>query len=818
MVETKKYTLQNLYLTVVIKNYFTSAFRSIAKNKRYTFINIVGLTAGITACFLILLFVDREKSYDQFHEYKDQLYRVELDRYKQGEISSQLAAGCAGIGPSLKENFPEVKNYTKLTTTGALFRYEDVVLDVEKVMLVSDDFFSMFSFPLLEGVDSLALSRINTVVLSETLANSIFKGADPMGKLINFRGVLDLEVTGVFKDFPENTHMDLNALISFETYASRAGEVATTSWKWDGYYTYILLAEGTDPKKFEEKLPAFVTQQQGEWLSEIDQKMEFHLMPITDIHLQSKKADEMKVNGDASVVEYLIGIAIFILVIAWINYVNLATAKSLERAKEVGVRKVLGGYRSQLIGQFLVETFLFNAAAVLLSLVAIVLLIPSFSMLTGAHFDLSFLARVDFWMLTIGIVLVGTFCAGFYPAFFLSRYNPITVLKGKFKSSGQGLILRKGLVIVQFTVAVVMIVGTFGVYKQIQFMRNQSLGFSIDEVLIVRKPLVKDLEFGSKLESFKSELLKLKDISSVAAISGLPGEPINWSANGVIRLGAEKNESVELHVFAIDTGYVSAFSLELLGGRNYKGIEERGKAIMVNEKAARFLGYQNEGDIVNESIVFWDDTVTVIGLLKNYHHETLKTEGSPIAFPITSDQIEINYFAIKLGTNNVQTSIQEIEKEYARFFPGNPFTHFFLDERYNNQYKQDIQFGKVIGIFSTLAIILTCMGLFGLSSYTASLRIQEIGIRKVMGASVESLIVIMSKEYMLLTILGILLGVPIVWYGLSEWLLTFAVRMEMTVLLFLIPCIGVALLTLLVISYQTVKAALTNPVETLRSE
>ncbi len=819
MAETKKYTLQNLNLQpVVIKNYFTTAFRSFSKNKLYTFINVLGLTVGITASFLMLLYVDREKSYDQFHVHKEQLYRVELTRYNQGELTADRAAACAGIGPSLKENFPEVKAYTKLSTTGALFRYEDVVLDVEKVMLASEDFFTMFSFPLVQGVDSLALSRINTVVLSETIAQSIFKEADPIGKLINFRGVLDLEVTGVYKDFPEHTHMDMNALISFETYSSRAGEVATTSWKWDGYHTYILLEEGTDPKEFESKLPQFVLQQEGEWLAETNQKMEFHLRPLTDIHLHSHHKDELKANGDAKIVEYLLLIAIFIIAIAWINYVNLATAKSLERAKEVGVRKALGSNRAQLMWQFLVEAFTINVVAILISLLFVLLLLPYFSLLVDSHFDSSFLLRKEFWFLVTSIIVLGTLCAGLYPAFFLSRFNPIAVLKGKFKNSTQGIILRKGLVMIQFAVAVVMIIGTFGVYRQLQFMRNQPLGFSIDQVLVVRKPLIKDLDFGSKLETFKGELLKIKDVNSVTAISELPGEPIRWSANEIKRLGAEQTETSEFQVFSIDSGYVSVFDLQLAGGRNFKGIEERGHAVIINKKAARLLGFRNESEVVNQSIVFWDDTVSVIGVLEDYYHETLKTEGSPIVFPISNNQTEINYFAIKLGTANAEGSIQEIGNTFQTIFEGNPFAYFFLDERYNNQYKQDIQFGKVAGIFSTLAIILTCMGLFGLSSYTASLRIQEIGIRKVMGASVASLIVIMGKEYMLLSLLGMVVGVPVVWFGLSTWLTTFATRMEIEPTLFIIPCLGILLLTIFVISYQTVKAALTNPVYTLRSE
>lgn len=767
---------------------------------------------------MILMFVVYEKSFDQFHAKKDQLYRVELDRYHQGELTYQLSAACAGIGPSLKENFPEVKKYTKLTTTGALFRYEDVALDVEKVMLVSDDFFTMFSFPLIAGVDSLALSRINTVVLSETIAQSIFKDADPLGKLINFRGVLDLEVTGVYADFPENTHMGMNALISFETYASRAGEVARTSWKWDGYYTYIQLEEGADPKALESKLPEFVLKQEGAWLAETNQKMEFLLRPVADIHLYSNKKDEMKANGDARIVEYLIIISIFIIVIVWINYVNLATAKSLERAKEVGVRKVLGGHRWQIMGQFLVETFILNCVAVGLSIVLAILLLPSFSQLTGTHFDSSFFLTEGFWLLASAIILIGTMCAGLYPAFFLSSYNPITVLKGKFKSSVQGLILRKSLVVVQFAVAVVMIIGTYGVYRQLQFMRNQSLGFSLDQVLAVRKPLVKDPEFGTKLESFKGELLKTKSVSSVTTISEIPGESVKWSANEVRRLSADETEINQFRVFSIDSGYVSVFDLKLAGGRNYKGIEERGKSVIINEKAARVLGFEDPTESVSESIVFWGDTVTVIGVLKDYYHETLKTEGSPIIFPISNDQIEINFFAIRLGSENMQASIKEIENLFQNSFPGNPFNYFFLDERYNDQYKQDIRFGKVAGVFSSLAILLTCMGLFGLSSYTASLRIQEIGIRKVMGASVASLLVIMSREYILLTVIGMMVGVPIVWYGLSEWLLTFATRMEIVPLLFIFPCVAILVLTISVISYQTIRAALTNPVDTLRSE
>jgi len=468
----------------MLKNYLISVWRYIARNKAFTTINILGLVTGMTVFMLIGQYVVHETSYDKFWANYKNVYRIHLDRFDKGVLSTQWAAGAAGIGPDFKDNYPEIDSYVRMRTANSLLAKGDIFFDEGGVFFASKDFFRVFGYPLIEGVDSTALAGLNKIVISESTAKKYFGNEDPLGKTLRHRGRNDYEVTGVFKDLPETSHMKINAIISMATFAKNIGEKdesAITTWDWDGWLTYIKLKDGADPKALESKLPDLVKKHLGDEFKTSGYRMVFYLMALPDIHLDSDRMYEIQPNGSRDTVYFLSVIAVLIIIIAWINYINLCSAKSIERAREVGVRKVMGGYRSQLVQQFLSESLLLNAVAVVVAIGATVLLIPWFGDLTGRPIGFELFSHPLFWVFIVVLIIFGSVLSGLYPAFVLSSFKPVDVLKGRFSKSAQGTLFRKGMVIVQFVASITLIVGTYTVYQQISFMRNQKLGVNIDQ-------------------------------------------------------------------------------------------------------------------------------------------------------------------------------------------------------------------------------------------------------------------------------------------------------------------------------------------------
>src|SRR5258706_1047800 len=493
----------------MIKNYLTSVWRYVLRNRAFTAINISGLIIGMTAFILIAQYVFHELSYDKFWGNADRVFRVQLDRYDKGELSTRWAAGCNGIGPDLKANFPEVKYYVRMTGSNALLSHGDIFFKEDGVYYTSQDFFKVFGYRMISGEDSTALKGLNKIVLSQSMAKKYFGDENPVGKTMRNNGKTEYIVTGVFENLPENSHMKIDHLLSFATYAKLVGrknESELKEWQWDGFLTYILLNENADVKQLEAKLPAFVTKREGEELKKFNANMIFHLMPISDIHLDSDFIGEFKTNGSRDTVYFLSVIAVLIIFIAWINYVNLSTAKSIERAREVGVRKVMGGFRRQLVQQFLVESFLLNAIAVAFAVVAVIALSHWFSGLTGRELGYSLFKQKMFWGFVALLIVGGTLLSGLYPAFVLSAFKPVEVLKGRFKNSGKGVFFRKGMVVTQFIASITLIVGTYTVYNQINFMRSQKLGVNIDQTLVMQAPNITDSTYSQKFEVFKQRL------------------------------------------------------------------------------------------------------------------------------------------------------------------------------------------------------------------------------------------------------------------------------------------------------------------------
>jgi putative ABC transport system permease protein len=803
----------------MIRNYLTSVWRYIARNKAFTAINILGLVMGMTAFILIGQYVIHETSYDRFWKGYDRVYRLQLDRYNNGELTTRWAAGAAGIGPDMQDNLPEVACHVRFRDANSLLSNGDIFFKEEKVFFASKDFFKVFGYPLVAG-DSTALDGLNKIVISESLAKKYFGNEDPMGKALRNGGRRDYVVTGIFKDLPDNSHMKVNALLSMGTYAKaigRASESDIRDWYWDGWYTYIRLKEHTDGATVQGKLPGLVEKLKGDELRKDHHMMVFHMQSLPDIHLDSDFMMEIRPNGSRETTYFLSVIAVIIVVIAWINYINLSTAKSIERAREVGVRKVMGGYRSQLVQQFLSESVLLNTIAVLLAIGAVILLTPWFGELTGRSFGYTLFKQPWFWIFIVALIAAGSLLSGLYPAFVLSSYKPVDVLKGRFRNTSRGAMFRKGMVIIQFIASITLIIGTYTVYQQIGYMRNQKLGVNIDQTLVINTPAVTDSTYENKYQTFKEAMLKFPEVSSVASSTAVPGRQPDWNAGGIRRLSQRPEDSNQYRIVMMDGDFVQSYGLEVLTGRSFSNdIPNEGGNVLLNETAARLMGFKNIEEAINDQIYFWDDTFRIVGVLKNYHQESLKKAVEPLIFRYY--KAPGGFYSVKMSVASAPESIQKFENLWKEFYAGSPFHYFFLDDYYNEQYKADQQFGSAFGLFSALAIFIACLGLFGLSSLMAIQRTKEIGVRKVLGASVSSILTLVSRDLLMLIAVAVVVATPITWYVMSQWLQGFAGRIDMGILTFALPCAGVLLIAAFTISIHTLKAARTNPVKSLRYE
>ena len=804
----------------MLRNYLLSVRRYISRNKAFTTINILGLVIGMAAFMLIGQYFIHETSYDKFWPNARNIYRVHTFRYNKGEPTTQWAAGCAGIGSDMKNDYPEVESFVKMRGAPSLLAKGDMFFQEGFMFFATKDFFEVFGYPLTKGVAATALDGPNRIVISESLAKKYFGNEDPLGKTLRNEGRIDYEVTGVFKDLPETSHMKIDGLMSMITFAKMIGrkDDSFPDWQWDGWLTYIKLKDPAGAAALQAKLPDLVAKHEND-TDGIGGTVgtEYRLMPVTDIHLDSDLMYEIQANGSRDTVYFLGVIAVLIIVIAWINYVNLTTAKSTERAREVGVRKVMGGFRSQLVQQFLSESVFLNIVSIVAAIGLVLLLTPWFGQLTGRPIGYELFAMPMFWLFVVGMIIVGSLLSGLYPAFVLSSYKPVDVLKGKFSKSAKGTVFRKGMVIIQFMASITLIVGTYSVYQQINFIRNQKLGVNVDQTLVIETPAAADSTYENKYQVFKNEVLKIPAINSFASSTAVPGRQPGWNAGGIRRLSQGKDEANQYRVIMMDHDFIPGYGLEVISGRGFsdKVADER-RTVMMNEAAAKLMGFRDMQQPINDQIFFWGDTFRIIGVLKDFHQESLKKSIEPLIFRYYNSPG--GYYSIKMNTADASETIAKIESTWKEFYPGSPFSFFFLDDHYNEQYKADQQFGKSFGLFSALAIFIACLGLFGLSSLMAVQRTKEIGVRKVLGASVGSILTLVSKDLMVLVAVAVVLATPIAFYVVSNWLNEFASRIELTVFTFALPCVCVLLVAAVTIGLHTLKAARTNPVKSLRYE
>ncbi|MCB0839212.1 MAG: ABC transporter permease [Bacteroidetes bacterium] len=818
-------------------NHLKIAFRNILKYKGTSFISMLGLSIGMAVFLLILQYVRFEKSYENFLKDTDQIYRVTLEMYLNGELQMSSAENYPGAGPALAKELPEIIDYARLYNLG--YKNNVIITNKEaqpqpiafkqrRFLYADSSFLSLMGYNMVMGDPSTALASPDKAVISEEYAKLYFGNEDPIGKTLHlqdddFNDEL-VEVTGVFENLPPNTHLKFNILFSYKTLFSRFDRAIARydqSWGRKDMYTFIKVRPGTDPKELEKKFPAIVDKYNPD-LKENNREDRLLLQSLTDIHLQSDLAEEAEANGDGRIVFFMQLIGLFVLIIAWINYINLSTARALERAREVGIRKVSGALKHQLISQFMIEAAVTNLVSLLITWVIIIAVLPWFNDLAGLSFSVSHFVQPWFLGAMALLWIIGSFLSGFYPAMVLSSFKPVSILKGSFKNTSGGVLLRKGLVVAQFVASVLLIVGTITIYQQLNYMLGSDIGVNIDQVLVVERPGIAPRDrnaFNSAIDVFRAEVEKHPDVKAVSSTVTIPGKQREYKVPAK-RLGASDNETQILRFNSMDYDYMDVFEMKVLAGRAFS--EEHGSdrdtAVILSESSARLLGFENPEDAIGQplALVQFNWNPIVVGVVNDYHQVSLKKSVDPMIFYCTPYGGE--YYSMRIETKNLTETVAHIEESWNKAFPGNPYEYFFLDDYFNQQYQNEQRFGNLSLVFAMLAILLGCIGLFGLSGYTTLQRTKEIGIRKVLGASTEGIVYLLSKDLLALVLLSIVLATPLAWWVMHEWLQNFAHHVNVSWGIFVLAGFFTVLVAFLTVSFQSVKAAMTNPAEIMRTE
>lgn len=811
----------------MIRNYLTIAVRNLLKRKVYSFINIGGLAIGVAVCLVILKYVDFELSYDTFHQNAANIYRVTTVNYQNGELRGTNAVSGYALGPSLLTDIPEVKNYVRThpmyggavisnnPATGEPLRFTE-----ENIQYADSTFFDVFSYEFIEGNRATAFNKPTAMVITETTKKKYFGDAtNVIGKTLQISGGWtegSYEVTGVIKDVPQNSHFQFDFIVNIHSLLQNPQYKNDNGWGWNNFVTYVELYPKANLQNAINKLPAFVEKYQGKELAKSNSKAEIALQPIRAIHINPGNQNEPSQTISINTIYFFIVVAIFILAIAWINYINLSTARALERAKEVGVKKSMGVYRSQLILQFMFESIVVNFLSVALSVLIAMALLPALGQIMGKTFQFDF-TSLPFWLVIVGLFLIGSFVSGAYPAFVLSSFNPVRVLKGSVDIAGNKFSMRKALVIFQFAASLILIAGTFAIYRQVSFMRTQDKGLTMDQMLIFNGPRVVEREgVIDRLISFKNELKTIVSVENVATSGAIPGGGFNWGT-GIRKNNTPEEDNRNGSVVWVDPDFIKTYNIDVVKGKTWNAESESDmKSILINEAAITSFGLGTAEKALDEKIILGNDTLAILGVLRNYHWNSLKSEHTP--FILAPGKIHGRKFSVHLSGKTMHESIEKIEKLYKERFPGNPFTYYFLDDFYNQQYRDDQQFGKIFSMFAGLAIIIACLGLWGLASFTTAQKLKEIGVRKVLGASIPSILRLLTSQFMTLVMIACVIALPVTWYALDKWLSTFAFRIGLGWDLFVVPVVILVIIALTTISIQIARGAATNPAKILRSE
>ncbi len=810
----------------MISNYFKIAWRNLMKYKFISLINLFGLTVGLTCCLLITTYIVNELSYDRYNKNVENIYRVTRSfNNSEGIVSLNLSTVSPPFGYYFPTDFPEIKKMTRLLNNGTTpLKYKDKLFN-EQVYFADENLFDVFTLDVIQGNPKTALAGPFSVMLSEETAKRYFGNEDPMNKILRANNQFDIKVTGVYKGFPANAHIHPVMLVSFNTLKDQAvyGEDnLRTNWGNNSFFTYILLPEHYDPNRMIARFPAFVDRRMDhkDYNGNLPSKFtKLGLQKLSDIHLKSHTDYEAEPNGDISRVYIFSVIALFILIIACINYMNLSTARSALRAREIGIRKVVGARRKEIIFQFLSESVLISWTAILISFILLYLTLPWLNSVSGQVLSIHLLIK---WQILIPVLItpfvVGVL-AGLYPALFMSSFQPVKTLKGLLKAGSGNISFRKVLVVAQFTISIVLIITTVIVFQQLRYMQETSLGYNKEH--IVTLPYYNDI--NTAYESFRNELLQNPMIRNAARSSRIPtGRLLDAMGASTLVGDSMRPVTADIKFVVTDYDFIPTYGIPILSGRNFNrsyGTDTSG--FILNEAAVRAIGWKSPGEAVGRNFKYGRYTGKVIGVVGDFHFESLRQKIVPIVLmnpAITSTQSYFNNLSVKVSGKNINGEVATIEKAWRKYLPEIPYQYSFLDERFASLYESEQKQGTIFTVFACIAIFIASLGLFGLSAFAITQRIKEIGIRKVLGARVDSIVTLLSGDFLKLVLISAIIAFPLAWYAMSQWLEDFAYRIAIHWWVFVLSALAAILVALTTISFHAIKAAVSNPVNSLRSE
>ncbi|HEY9008716.1 MAG TPA: ABC transporter permease [Ohtaekwangia sp.] len=794
----------------MLKNYITAAFRNLYKNKGFSAINILGLSVGLASFVLITLYVYHELSMDRFNTKADRIYRIVENLRTENELLLQSTSS-PPMGPKLVQEFPEVQSFVRFLETGLLVKKDNVSFYEDECYLADSSVFDIFTFPLLKGNAKTALTEPNTTVLTEKTARKYFGDQDPVGQSLEMDGE-QYKITGIMADVPENAHFTFDILVSFSSWSTHNKENEMRAWYWNSFHTYILLKEANQIESLRAKMPGFIERnidKGGMYYEDLP------LQSLTSIYLETPRSWENGKRGSINNLYILSVIAIFILLIACFNYVNLATARASRRLKEVGLRKVLGAQRRMLIAQFLGESIIVSSIATIMGFSLAWMVLPVFNTLVEASLGFAIVPHTYYiWGSLIVLAIFLGLLSGSYPAFMISGFDPLQIFRPSLRGIFSHQYFRKILVSAQFVISITLVAGTLLISDQLSHLRTQSLGFRKEATLKLQTG--GDHTIREHLESVRSELLKIQGVTSVTASHTVPGESTT-NLYSQLEMQDGKMSPTNINTNFVDHDFIPGFGIEMLAGRNFSRDfkADDTTAFIINETAMKDFGWTPQNSI-GKKVHQNGKNGTIIGVTKDFHYRSLHHKIEPLM--LTINPWAYNKFSVKISSNNIPSVVEKIEKQWKALAPGLPFRYSFLEDDYNNLYKADAQLGKVASVFSSLAIFVGCLGLLGLTSFSVERRVKEIGIRKVLGASVGNMIYMISKEFVGLIVISFIVAVPITYYLITRWLENFTDRINIGPVTFVIAGISVLAVAWLTVSFLSFKAASANPSKSLRSE
>jgi len=797
----------------MLKNYITIALRNLFRQKGFAIINILGLTIGLTVSALIILYIVHELGYDRFHDNAERIYRVAI----HGEISGQelnVAVSSPPFGPALVNDYPEVVDYTRLNPPhNSLFAFGDEKYYEDDILFADPSFFQIFTIPFIFGDPETALEVPRSIVLTESVATKYFGEEYPVGKVLRYNDQADLTVTGVCEDYPDNSHFTFQALISFSTMVEFQGEEWMSTWGNFAMYNYIMLDEQANLESLNAKMPDFFMKYMSEEIQEADISFEIDLQPVTSIHLHSDLMAEIGSNSDIRYIYILTAITLFILILASINFMNLSTAKSANRAREVGIRKVVGSTRQNLVRQFIGESVIISLISLFITFFLIELILPAFNDITGKDLDMQYILD---WQLTLGFILlaivVGIF-AGSYPAFYLSAFNPIRVLQGRLKAGSSNSLLRNALVFIQFTVSITLIIGTVVIYRQLTFMMEKDLGFEPSNVIVIH---LRNEETRNKGQVIKEKFLAYPNVLSASLTSGLPAGQL--SGTGYFPEGYGDKDPWLIYGFSVDQDFIeSTMKMRIIDGRNFSTeFTTDSTAVLINEVLLKKLAWDDPIGKIIHSDRTTPTPYRIIGVMRDFHMQSLHQQINPIMLRFMGGQP--NYLLIKLLSDSTPLTLLALEAAWEEINPDIPFDYQFLNERIDQFYAYEKKMGNIFVYFTAFALFIAALGLYGLATFISEQRTKEIGIRKAMGSSISKISYILSRDFAKPVLLANLVAWPAAWFAINKWLQNFSFRTDLALWIFPAAALITLLLALITVNIQTIRAASANPVNSLRYE